>query len=393
MGRTSGKHNAAHQARDNERLLVVRHRARSQSFERAPRRDLKQLPAGRQEQTTTRVQPPPHRHRRRADLEAHRDWAIITVTNHSLLVLIAAITAPAPVRVVLALLLGAGLAIGAITVLHDAGHSRFGRHYLPNMLAAQSAVPIGLWVAQWTLKHQVHHRLPANYPDDEFTTAGGFLRIHPAAPMRAIYRFQHLYAWLLYCLLWPGDLLSQARFLIHGHLPGSDCAMAAKRRFATFLFEKLTVGLFLLPYFLVAGPRLLPILALAAVFGGLLVSSVLIVGHVNTSLNYTNQETGSQSWASHVVATTASFSTHSRVMNWLTGGLTHHLGHHLRPSASRQELHQLYPRIKNDLERQLGLTVMEFPTLRAAIKGHWHILRQLGGASPNSLSVPTRPNR
>lgn len=131
-------------------------------------------PGRRQRQITTRAESRPHRKRRRADLEAYRDWALITIANHSLLVLFVAITVPALAEAILALLLGAGLAIGTITVLHDAGYSRFGKRYLPNMLATQSAVPIGLWVAQRTLKHQVHHRLPANYPTTAKPLGNGY---------------------------------------------------------------------------------------------------------------------------------------------------------------------------------------------------------------------------
>lgn len=310
--------------------------------------------------------------------EAYRDWAIITATNHMLLLTIAVAPLPTPVVLILAMALGVGLAIGAVTVLHDAGHRRFSRGYLANMFATQSAVPIGLWVAQWTVKHQMHHRLPAKYPDDEFTTAAGMLRIHPEAPMRKLYRFQHVYAWLVYCLLWPGDLLSQAQFLLTGRVPGSDRRVGLAPRGATFLLEKIAASLFLIPYFLLAGTRLAPFLGIAALFGGFLAGCLLIVGHVNIGLSYALDSTMPHSWTRYVVATTVSFSTGSRLTNWLTGGLSNHLAHHLRPTASRRELRQQYPDIKNQLEDAHHLAIAEFTSLSAAIRGHRQVLKHLG---------------
>src|SRR5579859_4591081 len=106
--------------------------------------------------------------RRRADRsEAYRDWMIIAAGNHLLMIAITAFSLPLLGFTAASIMLGVGFAAGAITVLHDAGHGRFSRNYLPNMLVVHSAAPIGLWVAHWTLKHKVHHRMPAAYPDDE----------------------------------------------------------------------------------------------------------------------------------------------------------------------------------------------------------------------------------
>lgn len=60
--------------------------------------------------------------------------------------------------------LGASLATATLTVLHDAGHRRLSRRTWVNVLAVQTAAPIGLWVSHWTLKHRVHHRVTQVYP-------------------------------------------------------------------------------------------------------------------------------------------------------------------------------------------------------------------------------------
>src|SRR5690348_14573657 len=115
--------------------------------------------------------------------EAYLDWAIIALFNNSVLLTIALVMPPLAILLPASLVLGFGFAMGVITVLHNAGHHRYSQRYWPNMLVVHSAVPVGLWVAHWTLKHRVHHKLPAAYPDDAFTQAGP-LRLHPLAPHR-----------------------------------------------------------------------------------------------------------------------------------------------------------------------------------------------------------------
>ena len=55
---------------------------------------------------------------RAARVESYRDWAVITLFNHSVLVIVATFHLPTAALVAAALLLGAGFALGAITVLH-----------------------------------------------------------------------------------------------------------------------------------------------------------------------------------------------------------------------------------------------------------------------------------
>ncbi len=143
--------------------------------------------------------------------EAYLDWAVIALFNNAVLLTIALIMPPLAILLPVSLVLGLGFAMGAITVLHNAGHHRYSQRYWPNMLAVHSAVPVGLWVAHWTLKHRIHHRLPAAYPDDAFTQAGGMLRLHPLAPHRPFHRFQHVYAWFMYPLAWAADMQSQLK--------------------------------------------------------------------------------------------------------------------------------------------------------------------------------------
>jgi len=313
----------------------------------------------------------------------------LTLVNHGLL-LIVALAAPSPGWLLVAVAaLGLGLATATLTVLHDAGHRRLSSRTWLNVLAVQTAAPIGLWVAHWTLKHRVHHRVTQVYPLDDATRSSGLVRLHPSAPRRPIHRLQHLYAWALYGLAWVGELRSQLSYVRSGVLAGIDTPNRTERA-SSFVVEKGVCALMLAPYAVLMGAgRLAVLLAAAMTIGSAIAAVVLVVGHINSGLSPTSQAPqGRQAWAAHLVRTSASFSTENRVTRWLTGGMTHHLAHHLRATASRSELPTLHKTTVAQVAATAGVAVVEYPTLRSAVHGHWRMLRALGRTEPLPAGPP-----
>lgn len=323
-----------------------------------------------------------------AKSESYRDWAIITIYNHSILVIIAISRLPFFVLIPFGLLLGLGFAMAAVTVLHDGGHHRFSRSYLPNMLAVQIAAPIGLWLMHFTLKHRVHHRLTAVYPVDEFTKVNWLVRFHPRAPLRPVHKFQWLYAWILYTLYFPSNLLSQLRYLVTGRIAGSTRHSSARWRIGSFAAEKAVAGLVLLPYVILAKYSILVPLVVAALSASLIGACVLVVGHINVGLQYDGEQSSNVDWSTYVATTTASFSTESIFIAWITGGMTHHLAHHLKPAASRRELRRIHRDLVDSISLKTAVSPVEFDTLRDAIRGHAQELKLLGRGASRSSLVP-----
>jgi linoleoyl-CoA desaturase len=315
------------------------------------------VPAHRRSNSTSR--PSSGFKRVRSSWEPWRDWFVLCAASQGILVVVAVLD---PGR---SLVLGAGFALGVVwatgtlTVLHDAGHRRFGRRSWPNVLAVQTAVPVGLWVAHWAVKHRVHHRLTQVYPYDEPTRSSGLVRLHPEADWRPAHRYQHLYAWFLYGLAWVGELRSQLTYLQSGRLAG-ESTPTVWRRVVSFTAEKL-----------------LCLLMLAAV--------VTAVGHINVGVAPEPGSPSPDQWIGHVVRTTASFRTASPAVRWMTGAMTHHLAHHLRPVAPRVELPAVHRDVVPAVAARAGLNVVEFSTLSSAIRGHWRRLRELG--QPGGVAV------
>jgi len=309
--------------------------------------------------------------------EPWRDAALLGLLNHGVLLVAALLQPSLLVLVLLAVPLSVGLATGTLTVLHDAGHRMLAKRAWPNVLAVQLAVPAGLWVGQWTLKHRVHHKLLQVYPIDESTRSSGVLRLHREAPLRPMHRHQHLYAWPLYSLAWLGDARSQLTYLFTGIVAGSETP-GVRPRLGSFLVEKALWLLVLSPYIHLLGFGRMAVLLIAAMtLGSLIAAVVTVIGHVNEGLVSPPGPPGRE-WAAQLVRTTASFRTDSRLARWFTGGMTHHLAHHLRPVALRSELPALNETAVPEVVAQVGLPLSEYRTFSAAVAAHFRRLHELG---------------
>jgi linoleoyl-CoA desaturase len=309
--------------------------------------------------------------------EPWRDWALIALVTHATLLSICLLQVRQGMLVLSSLPLAMCLAVGTLTVLHDAGHRMFGRSLWLNAIAVQTATPLGLWAGHWGRKHRVHHKLPQVYALDEATRPSGLVRLHPAAPRRAAHRWQHLYIWALYGLTWVGELRSQLTFLRTGAVIG-DGHTGRRSRYLSFAAEKALCAIVLLPYALMLGvARTALLMLLAMTWTSALVALVLVVGHINTGLEPTSTPPG-RNWVGNLMRTTASFSTSSRLVRGLTGGMTHHHVHHLRPLALRSEFPRLHATLVQQLATESGVGAREFQTFPAAVAGHCRRLRELG---------------
>jgi linoleoyl-CoA desaturase len=309
--------------------------------------------------------------------EAWLGWASYAAAVHLQLMALAFVRLGPAVTALQVVLLGVTLASALLSVVHDAGHSEFSRRPWVNVLAAQIAVPIGLWVGQYRIKHRVHHNQSNVYAVDESTVPHPLLRVHPLTPRRSWHRFQHMYAPALYAVAWVGDLRSQVRYLRTG-MAGTESFGTPRTRAVSYVSEKLLTAAVLMPYILIAGPVRAAIIGVGAVcVASLAAALVLIAGHVNLGL----EERADAMFIARTFTTTAAFATDSPWMRRLTGGLTHHHVHHLRPHAARSTFAALQVDVIAPMAIERDLPLVEFPTLRAAIAGHFRQLRELGAGS------------
>jgi fatty acid desaturase len=75
-------------------------------------------------------------------------------------------------------------------------------------------------------------------------------------------------------------------------------------------------------------------------------------------------------------------------MRWLTGGMTLHLAHHLRPVAPRRELPVLHETTVAKIVEASGLPLVEYPSFSSAVAGLYRRLRDLGSPESEAAAAP-----
>ncbi|MFK5892205.1 MAG: fatty acid desaturase [Pseudomonadota bacterium] len=84
-----------------------------------------------------------------------------------------------------------------------------------------------------------------------------------------------------------------------------------------------------------------------------------------------------KSWAFYVCSTTKNLKTSSHIVSWLTGGLNHHLAHHLLPSVPKEHL----PKVLHIVEAtclEFGYPYYTYTSIKDYIKDHYLYLYKLG---------------
>jgi linoleoyl-CoA desaturase len=142
------------------------------------------------------------------------------------------------------------------------------------------------------------------------------------------------------------------------------------------------------PYAVLMGVgKLAVFMLLGMVVASELAAIVLVVGHINQGLNPPTEVPTGKEWSRHLVRTTANFSTGSRPMRWITGGMTHHLAHHLKPVAPRYELPTLHKTLVRELAEKAGEPLVDYPSLTRATISHYRRLKELGSGPEAPISV------
>ena len=88
----------------------------------------------------------------------------------------------------------------------------------------------------------------------------------------------------------------------------------------------------------------------------------------------------SDEWAVHQLKTTANFSTESKLISFLVGGLNFQVEHHLFPKIS----HIHYPAISKIIRatcEEFNVPYIEYPKMRIALRSHIAYLKEVGRAA------------
>jgi len=283
---------------------------------------------------------------------------------------------------VLALLMGMGLAGVGMSVMHDACHGAFSDRPWINRLFFGSIYLLGGNVYNWKVQHNTLHHTFTNIHEADGDIAGRFiLRFDKHDTCLGIMRLQFLYAPLLYSLMvLTFHIKDFVQVITWGRQSGP---VVFRREFTTLLISKVFYfSVILLPYFLLPISFVQWALGYVgmALVAGFVMASVFQLAHLVEGVDQPLPDPEGKidkPWADHQMYTTANFAHKNWLLTWYVGGLNYQIEHHLFPNIC----HLHYPAISRIVEQtahEYNLPYHCFGSLSAAYASHIRTLYALG---------------
>jgi len=284
-------------------------------------------------------------------------------------------------------LLGVLTACIGFNIMHDGAHGSFSKHPWINSLAGLSINFLGANVFMWKTKHNVVHHSFTNVEGvDDDLNARPFLRLCPNQKRYKIHRYQHLYFFFTYSLLYLYWVFftDYKKYVLQRVGLVQIQPMKIQDHFSFWGFKLIHLLLFIaLPIYVVGFSTFIVGFLVYGLVTGLVLTTVFQMAHSleETEFPLPNVQTNSleDEWAIHQFKTTANFATGYKVLSWFIGGLNHQVEHHLFPKIS----HIHYPAISQIIKKtcaDYSVPYLEHPKLRLAFASHYRHLKILGRA-------------
>jgi len=284
-------------------------------------------------------------------------------------------------------LLGIAIAGIGFNIMHDGAHGSFSKHKWLNHVAAFSLNVLGGSSFMWNIKHNVIHHAYTNVDGvDDDIDIQPWLRMTSTQPRLAMHRYQHIYFWFLYSLLyilWVFVLDYQKYFKRKvGDMPLKNMSLSDHIVFWSFKIFYLVIFL-AIPIYTVGFMDWLIGFLVCTLVAGFVLSIVFQLAHTveHTHFPVPHEETGrlDDEWAIHQLKTTANFAPRNKFISWLVGGLNFQIEHHLFPKVSHVHYANLRRIIKQACQ-EYGVPYIEYPKMSQAVISHVGFLKQMGRA-------------
>lgn len=285
----------------------------------------------------------------------------------------------------LCIVLGLNVAAIGFNVMHDGGHGSFSTKKWVNEVAVHSLDLLGGCSYLWKQKHNVNHHSFTNIEgmDDDIENEP-WLRTSPNQKRRWFHRYQHIYWVFLYGFTYISWVfIKDFSKYFSGKIADTKYKKMNTQQHITFWTSKVV---YVLIFIVVPGMQagwinMLIGYGIMAGVCGFTLSIIFQLAHVVEGSEFPEVQAEGKStmqdWTIHQLATTANFSTNSKVMSWFAGGLNFQVEHHLFPRIS----HVHYRAINNvvkDVCTQFNVKYMEYPSFFQAVRSHIMYLKMVG---------------
>ncbi len=287
-----------------------------------------------------------------------------------------------------------GLVVSAIgfNVMHDGGHGSYSTKKFVNKVAALSSDFLGANSFLWHVKHNIIHHTYTNVEGiDDDLESNGILRFTTTQPKRKLHKYQHLYFWFFYSILYLwwvfGSDYKKYFTKKIGDVPLKHMTTENHVSFWLGKIVHLTVFI-ILPIIYVGALSWVAGFFMVTLVSGFSLSIVFQLAHTVTETSFPVAQMPENKledeFALHQLKTTANFAMNSKLVSWFVGGLNFQIEHHLFPKVS----HIHYPAISKIVQqvcKEYGAPYINNNTLWKAVTEHVKFLKQMG-TMPNSIA-------
>lgn len=274
-----------------------------------------------------------------------------------------------------------------INAFHDAAHNALFKNPKSNELFTYVLELFGgnRWL--WIRRHiHLHHAYP-NVPDwDIDIKQSDIIRIFPNSPLYDYHKYQHIYMWFIYPLYSLNWIYIRDFKDFFGRRNNYVKKVVEKiptvEVYKLFIAKVVNIFCFLfLPMMVLDQPWYLVFSAWLCMhlFGSALGVVALVSTHVDEDAHFpVTDENGclSSTWVRHQMMVTKDFSPDSTIANFLYGGFTHHVAHHLFPGVGHTYYPYITPIIKRYAE-EYDLPYTSYPFYQA-VRSHFRMLKNQG---------------
>ncbi len=286
----------------------------------------------------------------------------------------------------LAVMMGIGVAGIGFSIAHDALHGAYSANPKINRALGFAFDLLGANGYMWKITHNVIHHTYTNIPGiDEDLTVSPILRLSPQAPRKWYHRFQPWYAIPAYSLATLNWLFLK------------DFQQFLKKDIGPYQNKKHPAGevaiLVVTKIFVVVWMIVVPLLVLDVAWwqfligfvamhltAGAILGIIFQLAHVVEGTDYPEPDTEGMmehTWILHEMETTANFAHRNKLLSWYIGGLNYQIEHHLFPQVCSIHYAKIAP-IVRQIAEETGVPYHHAPTLMAAWRSHYRMLKHLG---------------
>lgn len=281
-----------------------------------------------------------------------------------------------------------------IGIAHDGSHHAYSRKRSVNKLMNFIFDVVGINTYLWELNHIRSHHMAPNVPlYDSAIDSFLFFRFHPKAGFRWYHQYQHYYIFLIYCCSTLFKLFFLDFFSFRRKRIGEKgIEQHPVHEWYYFLFTRIIVITYTLavPLLVIDAPlwQLLIGFLIGHFLSGLSLGIIFQTTHLTHRTTWPEPDQEGfldQTFDQHILSTTTDFAPDNRLVTWISGGLNHHVAHHLFPGICHTHLPAI-TRMVQQTSIKHGCNYYAHHSVLGAVGSHLQALRKLGSITAHENS-------